>query len=156
MEAEFEAALPGRQSVFVYGTERPIRRAKDYETQRANYSGKRKRHTKKNLVVSDERKQVLILSRLPWAKSTITPHLKADSAVVQAMLGLTNVSGSLEAVLKMSRAPAEQGARRRRTAVYMGVHEDCEPPRNAAMASAAIFKTASYSRRSSRTYLLCR
>jgi hypothetical protein len=26
----------------------------------------------------------------------------------------------------------------------MGVHEDCEPPRNAAMASAVIFKTRSY------------
>ena len=32
------------------------------------------------------------------------------------------------------------------TAVYKGVHEDSEPPRNAAMASAAVFKTASQGR----------
>nr|MBS0021379.1 hypothetical protein [Gammaproteobacteria bacterium] len=37
----------------------------------------------------------------------------------------------LEAILKMSRAPAEQGARWRGTGVYQGVHEDSEPPRNA-------------------------
>ena len=49
-------------------------------------------------------------------------------------------SVGLEAVLKTSRAPAEQGARRRRTAVYKGVHEDSEPSRNAAQASAVVFK----------------
>jgi hypothetical protein len=43
----------------------------------------------------------------------------------------------------MSRAMAEQGARGRATGVYVGVHEDGEPPRNAAMASAVIFKTCS-------------
>ena len=61
-EAEFETTFPGRESVFVDGTERPIRRAKDDETQKGNYSGKKKRHTKKNLVVSDERKRVLVLT----------------------------------------------------------------------------------------------
>nr|MBS0020693.1 transposase [Gammaproteobacteria bacterium] len=61
-EVEFEATFPRCQAVFVDGTERPIRRAKDYETQKANYSGKKRRHTKKNLVVSDERQRVLILT----------------------------------------------------------------------------------------------
>ncbi|MGC1951904.1 MAG: hypothetical protein WA970_04880, partial [Gammaproteobacteria bacterium] len=45
----------------------------------------------------------------------------------------------LEAVLKMSRAPPEQGARQRESAVYKGVHEHFELPRNAAMASAVVF-----------------
>jgi hypothetical protein len=45
----------------------------------------------------------------------------------------------------MSRAMAEQGARGRATGVYVGVHEDGELPRNAAMASAVVFKTASKS-----------
>ncbi|MGF1613026.1 MAG: hypothetical protein ACFCVA_03695, partial [Gammaproteobacteria bacterium] len=53
-------------------------------------------------------------------------------------------SAFLEAVLKMSRAPAEQGVQRLATGVYKGVHEDGEPLRNAAMASAVVFKTASY------------
>jgi hypothetical protein len=43
----------------------------------------------------------------------------------------------------MSRAPPEQGARQRESAVYKGVHEHFELPRNAAMASAVAFKTAS-------------
>ena len=53
------------------------------------------------------------------------------------------VDCALEAVLKMLRAPTEQGAQRRATGVYKGVHEDGEPMRNAAMASAVVFKTAS-------------
>ncbi len=43
----------------------------------------------------------------------------------------------------MSRAPPEQGARQRESAVYKGVHEHFELPRNAAVASAVVFKTAS-------------
>jgi len=37
------------------GTERPIRRPKDPQRQKANYSGKKKRHTRKNNVISDKR-----------------------------------------------------------------------------------------------------
>ncbi|MGF1614026.1 MAG: hypothetical protein ACFCVA_08995, partial [Gammaproteobacteria bacterium] len=37
----------------------------------------------------------------------------------------------------------EQGARQRESGVYKGVHEHFELPRNAAQASAVIFKTAS-------------
>ncbi|MGF1613156.1 MAG: hypothetical protein ACFCVA_04370, partial [Gammaproteobacteria bacterium] len=39
--------------------------------------------------------------------------------------------------------PPEQGARQRESGVYKGVHEHFELPRNAAQASAVIFKTAS-------------
>jgi hypothetical protein len=37
------------------GTERPIRRPKDKQRQKDNYSGKKKRHTRKNNVISDKR-----------------------------------------------------------------------------------------------------
>lgn len=37
------------------GTERPIRRPQDPHRQKANYSGKKKRHTRKNNVISDKR-----------------------------------------------------------------------------------------------------
>jgi hypothetical protein len=37
------------------GTERPIRRPKDPQRQKANYSGKHKRHTRKNNVIRDKR-----------------------------------------------------------------------------------------------------
>jgi len=36
------------------GTERPIRRPQDSERQKANYSGKKKRHTRKNNVITDK------------------------------------------------------------------------------------------------------
>jgi DDE superfamily endonuclease/Helix-turn-helix of DDE superfamily endonuclease len=36
------------------GTERPIRRPQDNERQKANYSGKKKRHTRKNNIVTDK------------------------------------------------------------------------------------------------------
>jgi hypothetical protein len=36
------------------GTERPIRRPKDEERRREDYSGKKKRHTKKNIVITDK------------------------------------------------------------------------------------------------------
>jgi hypothetical protein len=48
------AACPGLEFI-IDGAERPIRRPKDPDRQRANYSGKKKRHTVKNNVVSDKR-----------------------------------------------------------------------------------------------------
>jgi hypothetical protein len=45
------------------GTERPIQRPKDPEQQKLNYSGKKKRHTRKHLAAVDEKKRVLILSQ---------------------------------------------------------------------------------------------
>jgi hypothetical protein len=48
------AACPGLQFI-IDGTERPVRRPKDADKQRQYYSGKKKRHTVKNNVVSDKR-----------------------------------------------------------------------------------------------------
>jgi len=48
------AACPGLAFI-IDGTERPIRRPKDKEKQRTHYSGKKKRHTVKNNVISDKR-----------------------------------------------------------------------------------------------------
>lgn len=50
---EVLAACPGLKFI-VDGTERPIRRPKDSQRRRDDYSGKRKRHTKKNIVITDE------------------------------------------------------------------------------------------------------
>src|SRR3972149_4341610 len=48
------SACPGLQFI-IDGTERPIRRPKDRDRQQQNYSGKKKRHTRKNNVISDKR-----------------------------------------------------------------------------------------------------
>lgn len=55
-------ANSGVRDLFIDGTERPIQRPGKYETQKEHYSGKKKRHTKKNIVVSDENRRVLMLT----------------------------------------------------------------------------------------------
>jgi len=64
--ASVEAILAECPSLefIIDGTERPIRRPKDNERQKKYYSGKKKRHTVKNLVISDkETKRILVLSK---------------------------------------------------------------------------------------------
>ena len=56
------AACPGLEFI-IDGTERPIRRPKDKTRQESHYSGKKKRHTVKNNVVSDKRtRKIKVLS----------------------------------------------------------------------------------------------
>ena len=56
------AACPGLEFI-IDGTERPIRRPQNKDRQRQYYSGKKKRHTVKNNVVSDKRtRKIKVLS----------------------------------------------------------------------------------------------
>jgi hypothetical protein len=59
----FVEALPGVERVMIDGTERPIQRPQDPEQQTLNYSGKKRRHTRKHLAAVDQRKRVLVLSK---------------------------------------------------------------------------------------------
>ncbi|WP_414572341.1 transposase family protein [Nostoc sp. CCY 9925] len=59
----FLSRFPGVQRVMIDGTERPIARPQDPEQQKQNYSGKKKRHTRKHLAAVDETKRILILSK---------------------------------------------------------------------------------------------
>jgi hypothetical protein len=52
------AQCPGLEFI-IDGSERPIQRPKDKERQKQNYSGKKKRHTVKNIVISDKKIKVL-------------------------------------------------------------------------------------------------
>lgn len=96
------------------GTERPVRRPTDNDAQRRHYSGKKKRHTRKNLVVSAERR-VLYLgltaagaqhdktladrARLRWPPGT---RLVADSGFA----GYTATGASLLRPFKKRRGQA--------------------------------------------------
>ncbi|NJL38578.1 MAG: transposase [Leptolyngbyaceae cyanobacterium SM1_4_3] len=60
---EFVERFPGVERVMIDGTERPIQRPQDPEQQKLNYSGKKKRHTRKHLAAVDERKRVVVLSK---------------------------------------------------------------------------------------------
>lgn len=60
---DFIRIFPGIKDIFIDGTERPIRRPKNSERQRRHYSGKKKRHTKKNLLITDKDKRVRFLGK---------------------------------------------------------------------------------------------
>lgn len=54
--------IPDLKIILIDGTERPIRRPQDPERQKKYYSGKKKRHTLKNLLLATPSKQILWLS----------------------------------------------------------------------------------------------
>lgn len=59
---EFLEAFPEVKDIFIDGTERRVRNSKKYYKQRKNYSGKKKMHTRKNLVACDEQGKILLVS----------------------------------------------------------------------------------------------
>lgn len=59
---EFLAAFPEAQEVLIDGMERPTTRSKKDKIQKKHYSGKKKRHMRKNTVITDTKKQILALS----------------------------------------------------------------------------------------------
>lgn len=59
---EFIAFFPEVQDIFIDGTERPVQRPQKSKRQTKHYSGKKKRHTKKNLVVTTSDKKILVLT----------------------------------------------------------------------------------------------
>ena len=60
---EFIVRFPDVERVMIDGTERPIQRPKNPEQQKQNYSGKKRRHTRKHLAAVDGTKRVLVLSK---------------------------------------------------------------------------------------------
>nr|QNO41183.1 hypothetical protein JNOLDJLP_00007 [Methanosarcinales archaeon ANME-2c ERB4]QNO41587.1 hypothetical protein OAEIHDOC_00007 [Methanosarcinales archaeon ANME-2c ERB4] len=59
---ELFAIFPDVRDLFIDGTERPIQRPKDNEKQKENYSGKKKMHTRKNIIISDKKRRIGYLS----------------------------------------------------------------------------------------------
>jgi hypothetical protein len=59
---EFFEKFPEAKDVFLDGTERPVQRPKDPKKRKKLFSGKKKRFTRKTIVVSDGKKKILILT----------------------------------------------------------------------------------------------
>jgi len=59
---EFERLFPEIREIMVDATERKIQRPKNKKKQNKTYSGKKKIHARKNIIVSDKHKKVLVLS----------------------------------------------------------------------------------------------
>jgi len=53
---EIIAEYPDLKDILIDGVERPTRRPKNKQKQKDNYSGKKKRHTRKNILLSDTKK----------------------------------------------------------------------------------------------------
>lgn len=60
---EFVERFSGVERVMIDGTERPIARPQAPQQQKLNYSGKKRRHTRKHLAAVDQRQRVLVLSK---------------------------------------------------------------------------------------------
>jgi len=59
---EFFAQFPETKEVMLDGVERPTLRSKKAKTQNKHYSGKKKRHTRKNLVLTNNKRKILLLT----------------------------------------------------------------------------------------------
>jgi len=59
---EFIRVFPDAERIMIDGTERPRRRPKDKDKQKDCYSGKKKKHTVKNITVCDKEKRIKLLS----------------------------------------------------------------------------------------------
>ena len=59
---EFKRLYPGVQEVILDGAERPIQRPKNNKNQKKAYSGKKKRHARKNIYLVNKGKKILYLS----------------------------------------------------------------------------------------------
>ena len=60
---EFIRLFPEIKEVFGDATERQIQRPKSQKRQRKLYSGKKKLHTRKNIIMADEKKRILVLTK---------------------------------------------------------------------------------------------
>lgn len=59
---EFIKLFPQIKEIIIDGTERPIQRPKDKQKQKQRYSGKKKRHTQKNIIITNRKKEILVLT----------------------------------------------------------------------------------------------
>lgn len=58
---EFLERFPAVKELIIDGTERPVQRPKDKQKQKERYSGKKRRHTQKNIVAANPQKEILFL-----------------------------------------------------------------------------------------------
>ena len=59
---DFLKLFPEAKEVMLDGVERPTIRSKKAKTQNKHYSGKKKRHTRKNLIIVNSKKKILFIS----------------------------------------------------------------------------------------------
>jgi len=73
---EFFKMFPEAREVFIDGTERPVQRPKDSKQQKDKYSGKKKRHTVKNIIIANKHKRIGFLSKTEGGRQHDFPLFK--------------------------------------------------------------------------------
>lgn len=73
---EFLKRFPEVRELIIDGTERPVQRPKNKKKQKERYSGKKKKHTQKNIVGVSRKKKILWLSPTANGKEHDYPLLK--------------------------------------------------------------------------------
>ena len=98
---EFIRLFPEIKEVFIDGTERPVERSKNKEKQKQDYSGKKKRHTRKNIIVSDEKRRVLILTKTdPGSKHDYTELKESEISEYLPVNTVVNVDLGFQGIKK--------------------------------------------------------
>lgn len=66
------------KDVYIDGVERPVQRSSSYKNQEMDYSGKKKRHTKKNIVITSRTRILALSSTDPGSVHDLTVLRKAE------------------------------------------------------------------------------
>jgi hypothetical protein len=85
---EFLQRFPEVQDLFLDGTERPTQRPRKAARQRARYSGKKKRHTVKNVIGNDATKRIVLLGATQGGRVHDYPLLQESEWLSQLPAGL--------------------------------------------------------------------
>jgi len=85
---EFLQRFPEVHDLFIDGTERPTQRPQKARRQRARYSGKKKRHTVKNVIGNDATKRIVLLGKTRGGRVHDYPLLQESGWLPQLPEGL--------------------------------------------------------------------
>jgi len=91
---QFLERFPEVKTVILDGTERPVQRPQDAEKQKAHYSGKKKRHTRKHITGSTRTKRVILLTQAQPGKIHDKRQL-AEAELVENIPDEVSVEGDL-------------------------------------------------------------
>jgi len=78
---ELLQAFPEVKDLFIDGTERKTQRPKNPKKQKNQYSGKKKAHTRKNTIISDENKRIILVSPTKDGKIHDKPQLEKEGTL---------------------------------------------------------------------------
>jgi hypothetical protein len=113
---EFLQLYPDVKDIFIDGTERPVQRPRKSKLNRKRYSGKKKGHTRKNTIICDEDRRILLVSPSKdgsvhdfrqLQQSSVVQHIPKDVAfwVDGAYQGIKNIAKNGNTVMIPHKKP---------------------------------------------------